>query len=326
MRFLIVLITLLCALTTASYAAGVQRIEISVGDGGQTLQGVVWYPCAAPPETIAFRSVDIAGAMDCPIEGEALPLIVISHGARGWFGGHHDTAAALADAGFVVAAVTHPDQGRRRWRTDRPAAVKSLIDHMLTVWPDHGRIDAERIGFFGYSRGGYTGLVLIGGEPDFRWFLWHCLFAWSDPICMAPPERRSDSASAPDDEKDEEGPIYTHDPRIKAAVLAAPLGLIFSASGLADATVPVQLWRPEKDQVLLFPNHADDLSRLLPVKPDYRVIPGAGHFSILAPCGPRQREISPAICKDPPGFDRVAFHKTFNTEVTAFFKNTIGAR
>ena len=44
----------------------------------------------------------------CPVTGEKLPLIVMSHGRRGWFGGHHDTAAALADAGFVVAALNHP--------------------------------------------------------------------------------------------------------------------------------------------------------------------------------------------------------------------------
>ena len=36
-----------------------------------------------------------------------LPLVVFSHGTAGWFGGHHDTAAALADAGFVVAAINH---------------------------------------------------------------------------------------------------------------------------------------------------------------------------------------------------------------------------
>ena len=30
------------------------------------------------------------------------------------------------------------------------------------------RIDRDRIGFFGFSMGGYTGLVVIGGNPDFR--------------------------------------------------------------------------------------------------------------------------------------------------------------
>lgn len=39
---------------------------------------------------------------------------------------------------------------------------------MLADWPDAGRIDSGRIGLFGFSVGGYTGLVVIGGNPDFR--------------------------------------------------------------------------------------------------------------------------------------------------------------
>jgi predicted dienelactone hydrolase len=35
---------------------------------------------------------------------------------------------------------------------------------MLAAWSDSARIDPSRIGFFGFSRGGYTGLVEIGAE------------------------------------------------------------------------------------------------------------------------------------------------------------------
>jgi len=42
------------------------------------------------------------------VTGAKLPLVVSSHGRGGWFGLHHDTAEALADAGFVVAAINHP--------------------------------------------------------------------------------------------------------------------------------------------------------------------------------------------------------------------------
>jgi predicted dienelactone hydrolase len=64
-------------------------------------------------------------AAGAPIVGEHLPLIVMSHGNGGFFGGHADTAQALAQAGFVVAALTHPgdnykDQSRATAMADRP--------------------------------------------------------------------------------------------------------------------------------------------------------------------------------------------------------------
>jgi predicted dienelactone hydrolase len=113
-----------------------------------------------------LRRLRVAGVQDCPVEGERLPLVVISHGRGGWSGGHHDIAAALADAGFVVAAIDHPgDTVTDMSRVDalaiwleRPAAIRRLIDVMLGVWPDAARIDRERVGFFGFSRGAYTGL------------------------------------------------------------------------------------------------------------------------------------------------------------------------
>ena len=41
------------------------------------------------------------------VHGQALPLVVVSHGIGSPFLGHAATAVALADAGYVVVAVTH---------------------------------------------------------------------------------------------------------------------------------------------------------------------------------------------------------------------------
>lgn len=132
------LLATLC-LATTTRAAGLSPIEIA-GSDGAALQGAVWSPCAAPSETVRLRRIEVPGVKNCPVAGERLPLIVMSHGGRGWFGGHHDTASALADAGFVVAAITHPDKGRA-WQTNRPAAIIRLIDHMLGSWPVGSRSD-----------------------------------------------------------------------------------------------------------------------------------------------------------------------------------------
>jgi predicted dienelactone hydrolase len=98
--------------------------------------------------------------MGCPIAGDGLPLVVISHGKAGWFGAYHDTAETLADAGFVVAAINHPgDNAFEGSRTvvsnavTRPSDVKRLIDFMLRAWPDASKINRQSVGFF-WSFGG----------------------------------------------------------------------------------------------------------------------------------------------------------------------------
>ena len=139
--------------TTAAQAAGVRLFDVQAAEPSRTLAGAVWYPCAAQQETRAGSRV-IVGAKDCSLIGDKLPLIVISHGREGWFGGHHATAAALADAGFIVAAISHPgDNASDKSRVDdlsvlveRPTDIKRLIDFMLSAWPDAPKIDRERIG------------------------------------------------------------------------------------------------------------------------------------------------------------------------------------
>ena len=222
-------------------AAGLSVLEVPAGGDMPMLKGAVWSPCAAPDQTVKLQRIELPGVRDCPVKGEGLALIVISHGAFGWFGGHHDTAAALADAGYVVAAITHSNERTRRWRTERPAAIKRVIDHMLTAWHGHAKLDPKRIGVFGFSRGGYTGLVAIGGVPDFRLAGEHCRKIPSDPLCRHSPKTPPPTGGPP--------PDYAHDPRIKAAVIAAPLGIVFSADGMKKVTVPVQLWRAENDEL-----------------------------------------------------------------------------
>lgn len=46
-------------------------------------------------------------ALDGPVAGRAVPLVVMSHDTDGLFLGHFDTTTALADAGYLVATVTH---------------------------------------------------------------------------------------------------------------------------------------------------------------------------------------------------------------------------
>jgi predicted dienelactone hydrolase len=114
---------------------------------------------------------------------------------------------------------------------------------------------------------------------------------------------------------------WIHDPRIKAAVVAAPaLAFTFVPDGLSAISVPVQLWRPEDDEVLPHPNYAQAVYDAMPTKPDYHVVPNAGHFAFIPPCSEALAQRAPEVCRDAPNFDRGAFHEKFNAAVVAFFQ------
>ena len=89
-------------------AAGYQHLEIPGSDGQPPVEAIVWSPCAAAAETQQLGPYVVRGIRDCAVSGRSLPLIVVSHGQGGTSLGHHDTAEALADAGFVVVTLNHP--------------------------------------------------------------------------------------------------------------------------------------------------------------------------------------------------------------------------
>jgi predicted dienelactone hydrolase len=161
--------------TTLSHAAGFSFIEVSADNNGPALRGAVWSPCTAPAGRITLDPLVIDGVRDCPISATSLPLVVMSHGKGGSFLGHHDTAAALADAGFVVAAISHPRDnfqdlsppGTMSVYATRPVDIKRLLDYMLGGWTGRATLDPARVGIFGFSRGGYTALAAIGAVPNF---------------------------------------------------------------------------------------------------------------------------------------------------------------
>ena len=114
------------------------------------------------------------------------------------------------------------------------------------------------------------------------------------------------------------------DRRIKAAVVAAPaLGYTFGYSGLEHVQIPIQLWRAQADHILPHPYYAEAVHIALSRPPEYHVVPNADHFDFLAPCSEQLEKSAPVICSERAGFDRVAFHSQFNTDVVNFFRRTL---
>ena len=70
----------------------------------------------------------------------------------------------------------------------------------------------------------------------------------------------------------------------------------------------------------VLPENVVALTDDLPAKPEFHVVSNAAHFAFLAPCSPALTQSQPEICKDANGFDRVAFHKSFDADVLSFFR------
>lgn len=278
----------------------------------------IWYP--AQGRTVVMP---LGPNVQRVIPGAALPqgkraLVVISHGTGGAYSGHADTAIALAKAGFIVAALTHPgdnwrDQNRVAMVEDRPRALSALIDTMLTTWRGAKVVDAGRIAAFGFSAGGFTVLAAAGGRPDLSTIAHHCADhpSWFDCRLLA-------SHPRPD------WPTWSWlgDRRIKALVVAAPaLGFAFDRAGLADLTMPIQLWRADDDEILPAPDYADAVHAALPKAPEFHAVRKAGHFDFLMPCA--SPDTMPEICSSKPGFDRAAFHRAFNARIVRFLTKAL---
>jgi predicted dienelactone hydrolase len=303
----------------ADRAVGFQHLRVE-DSAGPPLEIGLWYPADAPERTVRLGLDSQRVAPDAAVAGRRLPLVILSHGNGGWYGGHADTAIALARAGFVVAAPTHAgdnfaDQSRA---TDMEGRVRQLVralDWTLTRWEGRDRLDPRRVGAFGFSAGGFTVLTAAGGEPDLGRFAGHCARHPDFYDCAL--ARTRPPARPPF--------VWAHDRRIRAVAVAAPaLGFSFEGGGLKGLRMPVQLWRAERDAVLPSPFYVEPVAAALPRKPELHVVEGAGHFDFLQPCAPGLAAANPQICASAPGFDRVAFHERFNAAVVGFFRRALG--
>jgi predicted dienelactone hydrolase len=179
-----------------------------------------------------------------------------------------------------------------------------LLDFMLNDWKDNASVDHTRVGFFGFSFGGYTGLVLAGAKPDFGRFASFCTDK-TGPCGQL--------------HNDETPPNPPHDTRIRAAVIVDPPSGVFTPDNLAAIKIPLQFWRSELGGGGVGPSGTARVASSLPGKPDIHVIP-ANHYGFLPPCSPQFATNLPRFCTDPPGFDRTAFHRDFDVSVVGFFR------
>ena len=317
----------LLALLFSSAFGSVGFHQLSVLDPpGKTISVAVWYPSVGEPASVAVGPFQQTVVGDGPIVGTRLPLVLISHGTQGSAASHYDTALALAEQGFVAVALTHTgdnymDQsyaGNRKNLIERPRQASVVLSYMFTVWEKRDHLDPTRIGMFGFSLGGFTTLVEAGGVPDLRRMQELCTTRPTAPECLFIQQRNGDQLSPA-----VVAPAWTHDSRVKAAVVAAPaVSYLFGPGSLMGVRIPIQLWRASNDDQVPDEWNTAVIRKELPVPPEEHVVAG-GHYAFLPPCGDALAKQAPQICADAPNFNRAAFHREFNREVVAFFRKAL---
>ncbi|SFB61509.1 Predicted dienelactone hydrolase [Rhizobium sp. NFR07] len=319
-----VLFFVFCASANAEgVGVGIKKLEVADPVDQASMEAVAFFPSSDRSKVTKIGPYQVAASKSSSIGEGRYPLILLSHGNMGSMWGHHDLASALAQHGYIVISVTHP--GDNFQDTSRVGASSSIYGRPLqgsaaltsalkdNVLAPH--IDANRIGFVGFSAGGTTGLILAGAKPTLSRLEDYCGKRPGDHhVCEARGKIRVDHPELKP----------TADPRIRSFVLLAPLSVVFSSDELELIKAPFLIFVGDKDEELSPDANATELVRDLEGETMLEVIPDAGHFTFLAPCSPDLGRAMPALCIDHEGVDRIALHQSMNSDIAAFFNKTLG--
>ncbi|MDQ3079056.1 MAG: dienelactone hydrolase [Pseudomonadota bacterium] len=202
----------------------------------------------APAVAVNYPALAVANAV--PAKGR-FPLVVMSHGYRGWPELMSFLGENLASKGYVVAAIDHGDQPFADGPTfarsfgevivNRARDQRAVIGFMLgrargpvqTAWPS---IDPARgVGLIGYSMGGFGALATAGAGYD----------PASPTIKQLPPPFQqvvlSRDAAIPRE--------------VRALILIAPWGAqpanrSWTNSGLSNITAPTLMISGDQDDIV----------------------------------------------------------------------------
>ncbi len=320
--------------------AGFRQLTVAAnGTGGKPAHAALYYPTADAAQVIPMgpfpHSVAINGAPAPKFKG----LIVISHGTVSTQIGFATLAQALARNGYLVAAVEHvgdtwQDQSLRatpaRYFAERPRQVSRVIDTLMAdpQWRTRIATGAEGqplIGAVGHSAGGYTVLALAGGKPVLSQLRKHCeAEAAQDPVlCDLSHALGSGKVPADGATEGQEEPVQA-DPRVRAVMALAPMGVAFSASSLASITVPVAIYAGEKDTFLVPRFHAQwILQNTRGSNTTLQLVPNAGHYAFMNKPTVDLPSPDGSVAADPQGFNRVVFLDRLAQESVAFFEKNL---
>lgn len=151
----------------------------------RTVPVTVWYPAVPTGQPLATYLAVLHGRAyqwaPADRSGAPYPLVLFSHGFRGTAVQSITFTEYLASHGYVVAAMDHQgntltdffatDETVAQVAIDRPRDV-AFTYWQMTPYAEpggellSGMVDLDHVGVSGHSFGGYTALVVAGGQVD----------------------------------------------------------------------------------------------------------------------------------------------------------------
>lgn len=286
----------------------------------------VWYPAHKTAKQLKFPPWSIRAASNAaPADGRH-PVILLSHPSAGNRFSYHDTAASLAQAGFVVVAPTHPSDNMDNMPTlytwqqcaDRLKEIPRLIsileaDEMLSP-----AVDTDRIGILGFGAGGTTALLIGGALPDCSAWKTFCQETDTDGYCSRWAKQRITDhfcTSLPL----QKSPADT---RVTAIAAVSPdFAILFPENSLRYFYPPLLLVVTPRDKI----NDAVHLRRLTQSVQTAKVIEidGADQGAVMAPCPESLRDELPELCRSVTDEERTKIHAQLTAQLIAFFTDKL---
>ncbi len=332
-RLVILCCLLLCALPAPlhaedTYRVGLRTLGYWLPEEKVRLDVNVWYPTKWTPRELRFPPWRVEAARNADAAEGRFPLILLSHPSAATRFSFHDTAAWLAEHGFVVAAPTHARDCMRNmdqlhsWQqfTGRMTELRTLLDLLLSHEKLGKSIDPHRIGFLGYGAGGTTGLLLGGALPSCAPLDAYCAAAGpQDDYChrWAANRLKKLCANLP-------LTVSPADTRIKVVAAVNPSHLmLFDQAGLRWFYPRLLLVSAGLDQ------DADSrlttaLAHQLGSRARYLALPHADTGALLAPCPPSLTEELPELCLSVTPAERRQQQEHLRQELLAFFLHWLG--
>lgn len=286
------------------HAVGYRGLTIHDAVQDAAIELAILYPTAGTLHPRRFGPYHLPLA-EGPVAGPDRPLVVLSHGNGGSPWVYRDLAMALAASGFVIAMPKHPgnslnDDALARTLANLQNRPRHVCLSIAAAFADPvvgPALRPERVALIGHSLGTYT-VLAAGGQP------------WSGGHSPDDPPRRI---------------AVTHDRRVHALVLLAPVSGWFRAPGALSAVRCPILMRTAAEDDVTPPALADVVIQGVPdpALVDNRCMPGAGHFAFLSPFPANMVRPDFPPSPDLLGFDRADFQHVMADEIGAFLHRTM---